>query len=111
MTVERPMFPPRADGRCQIIQFSTGARISPKRLHEISASASAIVASVHPCANRANIRPERAAACGTVDRNLQEPAPAGCPPRRLAPRQRSNGVLSGARGLAFRAFIRAKPWN
>jgi hypothetical protein len=31
MTIERPMFPPAADERCQIIQFSTAARASPKR--------------------------------------------------------------------------------
>jgi hypothetical protein len=46
MTIERPMFPPRADEHCQIIQFSA-ARLSAKRLDEINASACATVASVH----------------------------------------------------------------
>jgi hypothetical protein len=46
MTIERPMFPPRADEHCQIIQFST-ARLSAERTVEIEASARAIVASVH----------------------------------------------------------------
>jgi hypothetical protein len=39
MTLERPMFPPRADERCQIIQFSTAARISPKRRKPIAMAA------------------------------------------------------------------------
>ena len=30
MTLERPMFPPRADERCQIIQFSSAAPKRPK---------------------------------------------------------------------------------
>jgi hypothetical protein len=39
MTIERPMFPPRADERCQIIQFSAAARISPKRRKPIAMAA------------------------------------------------------------------------
>src|ERR1700680_3309363 len=35
MTIERPLFPPRADERCQIIQFSTAAHVSPKRCKSI----------------------------------------------------------------------------
>jgi hypothetical protein len=42
MTIERPMFPPCADERCQIIQFSAAARVSPKR----HVSDAAIVAAV-----------------------------------------------------------------
>jgi hypothetical protein len=33
------MFPPRADERCQIIQFSIGARVSPKRRKQIERAA------------------------------------------------------------------------
>jgi hypothetical protein len=53
----------------------------------------------------------RAAACGTIDRNLQKPAPAGCPPRRLAPRQRIDVLLARPPGLAYRAFVCAGPRN
>jgi hypothetical protein len=35
MTIERPMFPPAADERCQIIQFSAAARVSLKRCKSI----------------------------------------------------------------------------
>jgi hypothetical protein len=35
MTIERPMLPPAADERCQIIQFSTAARVSPKHCKSV----------------------------------------------------------------------------
>ncbi len=39
MTLKRPMFPPAADERCQIIQFSTAARVPPKRGKAIARAA------------------------------------------------------------------------
>src|SRR5258708_39746432 len=39
MTIERPMLPPRADEHCQIIQFSTAARVSPKHRKPIARAA------------------------------------------------------------------------
>ena len=46
MTIERPMFPPAADERCQIIQFSAAARVSLKRCKSIVRAAGTSMARV-----------------------------------------------------------------
>jgi hypothetical protein len=93
MTIERPMFPPVADERCQIIQFSTAARVSPKRHTD-----AAIVAAVDRVLTQRRERPLPE----PINRHLQKPAHAAQPARCLVGRGPFNAGWIGIPRLSVR---------
>ena len=100
MTIERPMFPPRADEHlnCQIIQFSAIAR--PAR--EAGKKPSAAESHRDLRADQPHSHPKRvaarakAAASAAANRNLQERADPNQAPRCVVACRPGGGLLAGA---------------